>query len=385
MHAAIGYLRVSTREQGRSGLGLAAQRHEIEVFGAREGFSIKSWHQDVQTGAGADALLLRPGLAAALKEARSARCALIVSKLDRLSRNVHFITGLMEHKVHFVVAALGRDCDEFTLHIYASLAEQERKMISERNKAAVAAAKRRGRKFGQQLRPRAVQLQVSALGRAALVRLAMEQAEAYRPYIEWALRLPGRRGVEPISYCGAARKLNERNVESSTGRRWTGQQLQRMARRLGLHHPLGYLRDDVARARVHELWRQNPGITSKQVISSLGFEHRLGTERAYRYLQECRRAAAKRALKRSRMKWKVDRWPTTRARVTHIWKLHPEFTGKQVLELLGPGYPVGIGRVQQILTECWSASPPRSPKERRVGRRLYSPWRARFVQEKSPG
>jgi DNA invertase Pin-like site-specific DNA recombinase len=58
--------------------------------------------------------------------------ALIVSRLDRLLRNVHFITGLMEHRVHFVVAALGRDCDEFTLHIYASLAEQERKLISER-------------------------------------------------------------------------------------------------------------------------------------------------------------------------------------------------------------------------------------------------------------
>ena len=99
MQAAIGYLRVSTREQGRSGLGLAAQRHEIEAFGAREGFSIRSSHQDVQTGAGADALLLRPGLAKALKEAKSAHCPLIVSRLDRRSRNVHFITGLMEHKV----------------------------------------------------------------------------------------------------------------------------------------------------------------------------------------------------------------------------------------------------------------------------------------------
>jgi len=102
MQAAIGYLRVSTQEQGRSGLGLAAQRHEIEAFGAREGFAVRSRHQDVQTGAGADTLLLRPGLATALKEAKSARCPLIVSRLDRLSRNVHFITGLMEHKVHFV-------------------------------------------------------------------------------------------------------------------------------------------------------------------------------------------------------------------------------------------------------------------------------------------
>jgi DNA invertase Pin-like site-specific DNA recombinase len=86
----------------------------------REGFSVKSWHQDIQTGAGTDALLLRPGLAAALKEAKSAPCPLIVSRLDRLSRNVHFITGLMEHRVHFLVAALGKDCDNCTLHIYAT-------------------------------------------------------------------------------------------------------------------------------------------------------------------------------------------------------------------------------------------------------------------------
>src|ERR1700726_4889695 len=143
MKDAIGYLRVSTREQGRSGLGLAAQRYDIESFGAREGFKIKSWYQDIQTGAGKDALLMRPGLATALKEARAARCPLIVSRLDRLSRNVHFITGLMEHKVHFIVAALGRDCDNFTLHIYASLAEQERKMISERIKAALARSKKK--------------------------------------------------------------------------------------------------------------------------------------------------------------------------------------------------------------------------------------------------
>ena len=73
MKESIGYLRVSTREQGRSGLGLAAQRFEIEAFGMREGFTVQSWHQDVQTGAGKDASLLRPGLAAGLKEARSAR------------------------------------------------------------------------------------------------------------------------------------------------------------------------------------------------------------------------------------------------------------------------------------------------------------------------
>src|SRR5260370_23723117 len=148
MKQAIGYLRVSTKEHGRSGLGLAAQRFDINAFGTREAFSIKSWYQDIQTGAGKDALLLRPGLAAALKEARAARCPLIVSRLDRLSRNVHFITGLMEHKGHFIVAALGRDCDEFTLHIYSSLAEQERKMSSRRIRAAYPAAKLKRRQFG---------------------------------------------------------------------------------------------------------------------------------------------------------------------------------------------------------------------------------------------
>ena len=185
MQAAIGYVRVSTREQGRSGLGLAAQRHEIEAFGAREAFSVKSWHQDVQTGVGADALMLRPGLARALKEAKAAHCPLIVSRLDRLSRNVHFITGLMEHRVHFVVAALGRDCDAFTLHIYASLAEQERKMISERIKAAKAVAKRKGQKFGLELRSKAERRRVAALGVEACAKAAMDRAEAYRLHVEW--------------------------------------------------------------------------------------------------------------------------------------------------------------------------------------------------------
>src|SRR6202046_4690159 len=194
MKDAVGYLRVSTREQGRSGLGLAVQRHDIEVFGAKEGFFVKSWHQDIQTGAGKDALLMRPGLATALKEARAVRRPLIVSRLDRMSRNVHFITGLMEHKVHFMVAALGRDCDDFTLHIYASLAEQERKMISERVKAALAVSKLKGTRFGLAARSKRWRRRISAMGRAALSKAAMERAEAYRLHIEWAFRQPSIHG-----------------------------------------------------------------------------------------------------------------------------------------------------------------------------------------------
>jgi hypothetical protein len=151
----------------------------------------------------------------------AARCPLIVSRLDRLSRNVHFITGLMEHRVHFLVAVLGKDCDNFTLHIYASLAEQERKMISERIKAAAAVAKRKGRKLGLALRSKAWQRRVSALGRAALSKAAVEGAEAYRLHIEWALRQPGMCG-RPISRRAPANKLNERNIESAMGGCWSG-------------------------------------------------------------------------------------------------------------------------------------------------------------------
>src|ERR1700688_4994173 len=118
---------------------------------------------------------MRSGLAAALKEARTLRCPLLVSRLDRLSRNVHFITGLMEHKVHFIVAALGRDCDNFTLHIYASLAEQERIMISERIKAALARSKH---KLGQRTpmqRSKAFRRPLHALSAAAIRKAAMER------------------------------------------------------------------------------------------------------------------------------------------------------------------------------------------------------------------
>lgn len=154
---------------------------------------MKSWHQDIQTGAGKDALLMRPGLAAALKEARAARQPLIVSRLDRLSRNVHFISRLMEHKVHFMVAALGKDCDAFTLHIYASLAEQERKMISERLKAALARSKNKGRLGVRhpKMRSKAFRRRLQAAAGAALRKATMERAEAYRIHIEWALNQPG--------------------------------------------------------------------------------------------------------------------------------------------------------------------------------------------------
>src|SRR4029077_18196308 len=107
------------------------------------------------------------------------------------------------------------------LHIWASLAEQERKMISERLRAAFAIAKARGVKHGFAGRPKAHQRRASALGMAAKQRAAMERAEAYRPYIEWALRQPGIR-TRPISLSAAARRLNDRGIASPLGGHWSG-------------------------------------------------------------------------------------------------------------------------------------------------------------------
>jgi DNA invertase Pin-like site-specific DNA recombinase len=100
----IGYVRISTDKQGKSGLGIEAQKQALERFAAAEGFALRLVYVEVETGKGSDAIDRRPQLAAALKEARRQRCSIAVAKLDRLSRDVHFISGLMVHRV----AVLGR-------------------------------------------------------------------------------------------------------------------------------------------------------------------------------------------------------------------------------------------------------------------------------------
>src|SRR5271166_692983 len=132
----VAYYRVSTREQGRSGLGIDAQRAAVARFAETEGFEIVAEHVEVETGKGSDALDRRPQLAAALAEARRhgklCPVAVAVAKLDRLSRDVHFVSGLMTHNVPFLVAELGADVEPFMLHLHAALAERERQIISAR-------------------------------------------------------------------------------------------------------------------------------------------------------------------------------------------------------------------------------------------------------------
>jgi DNA invertase Pin-like site-specific DNA recombinase len=145
----VSYIRVSTARQGRSGLGLEAQREAIARFAEAEGFEIVAEYTEAESGKGCDALDRRPQLAAALADARKRKCPVVVAKLDRLSRDVAFISGLMAHRVQFILTELGPDVDSFVLHIFAALAQKERAMISARTKSALAAAKARGQVLGR--------------------------------------------------------------------------------------------------------------------------------------------------------------------------------------------------------------------------------------------
>jgi DNA invertase Pin-like site-specific DNA recombinase len=144
----VSYLRVSTGKQGKSGLGIEAQRDAIARFAAAQGCEVLAEVVEIETGKGADALDRRPKLAEALAKARKAKASVVVAKLCRLSRDVAFISGLMAQRVPFIVAELGADADPFMLHIYAALAEKERHLIADRTRAALAAKKAKGAKLG---------------------------------------------------------------------------------------------------------------------------------------------------------------------------------------------------------------------------------------------
>lgn len=148
MKPAVAYLRVSTSAQGRSGLGLEAQRDSIARFAEANGYRITGEFVEIETGKGADALERRPQLASALAAAKKDRSPILVAKLDRLSRDVAFVATLMAQGIPFVVSELGPDVDPFLLHIYAALAEKERKLISERTRSALARKKAQGAKLG---------------------------------------------------------------------------------------------------------------------------------------------------------------------------------------------------------------------------------------------
>jgi DNA invertase Pin-like site-specific DNA recombinase len=210
MRQAIVYTRVSTGRQGKSGLGLEAQQAMIQRFVDQEGFTIAQSFVEVQSGKDDDTK--RPQLHAALEVARKAKAPIIVAKLDRLSRDVHFISGLMKHRVPFVFAELGADTDPFMLHIYAALAEKERTMISQRTRDALASAKAKGKKLGG----------LRDYGRAAKD-AAVERAKALAPLFD---ELADKSARE------IARILNDRSVATPTGKPWSAMTVIRARDRL---------------------------------------------------------------------------------------------------------------------------------------------------------
>jgi len=210
MKRIITYSRVSTQRQGASGLGLAAQTERMTSFCTPQGFHIEAAYTEVETGKGADALDQRPQLKAALDHAKKLGCPILVAKLDRLSRDVAFISGLMVRKVPFIVAELGPDVDSFMLHVYAALAEKERSMISERTRAALQAKKAQGVKLGNRSSLPTAQQIGNEVQSAMATRFAANVGPVIREIMSSGVR----------SLKGIADALNSRGIHTARGGQW---------------------------------------------------------------------------------------------------------------------------------------------------------------------
>jgi DNA invertase Pin-like site-specific DNA recombinase len=208
----VTYVRVSTSQQGRSGLGIEAQRAALRHFAETEGFEVVREFVEVETGKGADALDRRPQLKAALAAARKLRCHVAVAKLDRLSRDVHFISGLMAHKVPFLVAELGPDVDPFVLHLFAALAEKERALISTRTRQALSAAKARGVTLGNP------KLHVARKGAVDVVKA---EADRFAANVLPIIREAQKAGARTLRELADA--LNARGITTARGGQWYAQ------------------------------------------------------------------------------------------------------------------------------------------------------------------
>jgi DNA invertase Pin-like site-specific DNA recombinase len=237
---AYGYVRVSTAEQGRSGLGLGAQADTIAGFCEREGIELLGNFEEVETGRGSDALKRRPQLAAALAAAKKqgAECSIIVAKLDRLSRDVHFISGLMAEKVPFITTELGVDTDPFILHLFATIAEKERALISERTRAGLNKLKAK-LAAGESFVSRRTGRVVTKLGNPH----ASKAAEQARAQLQKNADVAARRVADVInsivaggifSNAGIAKEMNRLGIPTPRGgdAKWYGASVANVRRRL---------------------------------------------------------------------------------------------------------------------------------------------------------
>jgi DNA invertase Pin-like site-specific DNA recombinase len=219
----ISYLRVSTGKQERSGLGLEAQRQAVEDYLNGGSWKLLDEFVEVESGKRSD----RPELARALAACRKQKATLVIARLDRLGRNVHFISGLMQSGVPFLV------CDRpnakpFELHIYAALAEEETRAISARTKVALQAAKARGIQLGN---PRNL-AEVARTGSAANQERARQRALNVIPVIA-QIQAGGVMTLE-----GIAKELNARNVKTARGGEWHKTSVARVIRLAAATQPL---------------------------------------------------------------------------------------------------------------------------------------------------
>jgi len=210
MQQAIAYYRVSTQRQRRSGLGLEAQQKAVRDFAALHGYRLAAEYTETESGKGADAMASRPVLKKSVEQAKRNGVPVIVAKLDRLSRDVHFVSGLMAHKVPFIVSELGKDVDPFLLHLCVALAEKERALISARTKAALDAAKDRGKQLGN----RTNLAEARRLGVESIKAKADQIARAMLPIID-QLRARGVTTLQAI-----AESLNARGIRTARDKQW---------------------------------------------------------------------------------------------------------------------------------------------------------------------
>jgi DNA invertase Pin-like site-specific DNA recombinase len=205
----IAYYRVSTEQQGMHGNGMAAQRKAVEDYLNGGRWKLVAEFTEVESGKRSD----RPELAKAIAACKKHRAKLVIAKLDRLSRNVHFISGLMERKVDFVACDMP-SANAFMINIYAAVAQEERRMISERTKAGLAAARARGVQLGG---PRLPEINEAQRADAAA------RAQAIAPILA---ELAG------LSAHKIAAELNARGIATPTGAPWSAKTVIRVRGRL---------------------------------------------------------------------------------------------------------------------------------------------------------
>lgn len=216
----VAYYRVSTQKQGKSGLGLDAQRKMVADFIAGNGGELVAEYTEVESGKVAD----RPELMAAMRRADLVGGRLLVGKLDRLSRDLHFITSLQKSKVDFAVCDLP-GCDSFTINIYGALAQREREMISARTKAGLQAAKARGVSLGtNNLKPELVH-EASAKG----VAVVKQNADAFASKVLHTIQALY---AQHKSLRKVAMELNRLGVQTARGKQWTPTAVKNVINRL---------------------------------------------------------------------------------------------------------------------------------------------------------